>query len=99
MSRDLERLIESRDIVAQTFDDESVRGYWEKALRAYAAGALPGMDAENGFELVYKAALLVVTAVLAASGYQVKSRANHFHTFNTLRVLQLGELSQLATEV
>lgn len=100
VERDLKRLEESRVVERVAVSDRDVVAYWEKALRARAAAELAGMDAENAFELGYKAAFLAVTAVLAAEGLKVRGTSgHHFNTFNTLRILRLPKLSDLAAEV
>src|SRR5829696_4909757 len=84
---EIERLIEERSLIRESFTDAQVAGFWDKAAGSLESARIAGMPAENAYQLAYTAALQSSLAVLAAHGLRVKSTANHYLTFHVVQRL------------
>lgn len=87
MSAEIERLIEERSLIRESFTDAQVVGFWDKAAGSLEGARFAGMPAENAYQLAYTAALQISLAVLAAYGLRVKSTSNHYLTFHVVQRL------------
>lgn len=84
---ELDRLLEERSLVRQSFDDEQVTGYWSKAAASFGDAQANGISTDGAFQMAYTAALQATLAVLAAHGLRVRAADNHFKAFYALQKL------------
>lgn len=84
---EIDRLLEERSLVRESFDDEQVAGYWAKAVASFQDAQADGMSPNGAFQLAYTAALQATLAVLAAHGLRVRAVANHYTSFYALQKL------------
>lgn len=97
MSRDdLERLVTERSLVSQDTDDGQITGYWAKAVTSYSDARSPDLSPDGALQLAYTASLQATFAVLAASGFRVKSTASHYKAFYAMQKLDDPALRQYA---
>lgn len=83
----IDRLLEERSLLRETFTDPQIIGFWDKAATSLADARSGAISTEGAFQLTYTAALQASLAVLAAHGLRVRSVANHYLTFHTVEKL------------
>jgi hypothetical protein len=86
-SEDLERLVQDRSLIRETFDDEQVAGYWAKAMAFFANTKAHGLSPDGAYLMAYTAALQASLAVLAAHDLKVRGTSNHYMTFHAIQKL------------
>jgi hypothetical protein len=84
---DIDRLVEERSLVRESFRDEDIVSLWSKAAASYADANVSGLSTDGAFQCIYRAALQAAMATLAAHGLRVKSTANHYKAFYALQKL------------
>lgn len=84
---DIDRLLASRDIVRESFDDAQVAGYWAKSHASLVSSRIDGLSRDAAFQLAYTAALQGALAVLGAHDLRVRSTGNHYMAFYVLQKL------------
>jgi hypothetical protein len=84
---DVERLVQDRSLIRQSFDDEQVAGYWFKAMASLSDARAAGLSVEGAYLMAYTAALQAALAVLAAHDLKVRGTSNHYMTFHALQKL------------
>lgn len=84
---DIDRLVADRSLARETFSDEEIVSLWSKAAASYADAHVVGLSTDGAFQSIYRAALQVSIATLAAHRLRVKSTANHYKTFYALQKL------------
>lgn len=75
---DIERLVQDRSLIRQSFDDEQVTGYRVKAMASLSDARAPGVSVEGSYLMAYTAALQAALAVLAAHDLKVRGTSNHY---------------------
>jgi hypothetical protein len=84
---DIDRLINERHLVRESFDDGQVAGFWSKAVSAVADARVADISADTALQIAYRACLQATLAVLAAKGLRVKSTAGHYKAFYAMQKL------------
>jgi hypothetical protein len=84
---EIDRLVQDRSLVRQSFDDDQVAGYWNKAVASCSSAQAQGLSVENAYQVAYTAALQAALSVLAAHELKVRGVSNHYVTFNAVQKL------------
>jgi hypothetical protein len=84
---DIERLVQDRSLIRESFDDEQVAGYWTKAMASLVDAQSAGLSADGAYLMAYTAALQASLAVLAAHNLKVRGTSNHYMTFHAVQKL------------
>jgi hypothetical protein len=87
---EIERLVQDRSLVRESFDDEQVAGYWSKAVASFASARADGLFSGTAFQAVYTGALQAALSVLAAHNLKVRGVSNHYVTFYAVQKLGPG---------
>ena len=84
---DIERLVQDRSLIRESFDDAQVAGYWAKATASFANTRANGLNTDGAYLMAYTAALQAALAVLAAHDLKVRGTSNHYMTFHAIQKL------------
>ncbi|HEX6369612.1 MAG TPA: hypothetical protein VF006_11900 [Longimicrobium sp.] len=84
---EIERLVQDRGLIRESFDDEQVAGYWTKAMASLADAQADALSTDGAYLMAYTAALQASLAVLAAHNLKVRGTSNHYMTFYAVQKL------------
>ncbi len=84
---EIERLVQDRNLIRESFDDEQVAGYWTKAMASLVEAQSEGLSTDGAYLMAYTAALQAALAVLAAHNLKVRGTSNHYMTFHAVQKL------------
>lgn len=90
---DIERLVQDRNLIRESFDDEQVAGYWAKAMASLGNARSSGLSVDGAYLMAYTAALQAALAVLAAHDLKVRGTSNHYMTFYAIQKLNASMLT------
>ena len=95
---DIDRLVNERRLVHESFDDHQIAGFWSKATSAFTDAQVAGLSTDTAFQTAYRACLQATLAVLASHGLRVKSTAGHYTAFYALQKLGNEQLRTIAVQ-
>jgi hypothetical protein len=84
---EIERLVQDRSLIRESFDDEQVAGYWAKAMSSLVDAQADRLSTDGAYQMAYTAALQASLAVLAAHNLKVRGTSNHYMTFHAVQRL------------
>lgn len=90
---EIERLVQNRSLVRESFDDEQVAGYWAKAMSSLMDAQADRLSTDGAYIMAYTAALQASLAVLAAHNLKVRGTSNHYMTFHAVQKLNADMLA------